>query len=37
MQTQTRARNGGTNQQISIKDGMGGEGDLEVGVVGQKM
>jgi hypothetical protein len=37
MQTQTRATNGGTNQQISTKDGMGGEGDLEARVVRQEM
>jgi hypothetical protein len=30
-------RNGGANQQVSIEDGMGGEGNLEAGVVGQKM
>jgi hypothetical protein len=34
MQTQARTRNGGTNQEVSIEDGMGGEGDLEVMVVG---
>ncbi len=37
MQTQTRARNGGTNQQVLGEDGMGGEGDLETRVVGQEM
>ncbi len=37
MHIQTRAKNGGTNQQVSIEDGMGGEGDLEARVVGQEM
>ncbi len=32
MQTQTRRRNGGANQQVSTKDGMRGQGDLKVGV-----
>jgi hypothetical protein len=32
-----KTRNGGANQQVSTKDGMGGEGDLEVGVVGHEM
>jgi hypothetical protein len=30
-------KNVGANQQVSIEDGMGGEGNLEVGVVGQEM
>jgi hypothetical protein len=37
MQTRTKARNSGTSQQVSIENGMGGEGDLEEGVVGQEM
>jgi hypothetical protein len=37
MQIRTKARNGGANQQVSVEDGMGGEGDLEARVVGQEM
>jgi hypothetical protein len=37
MQTQTRARNGGANEEVSIEDGMGGEGDSEAATVGQEM
>ncbi len=28
--------NGGTNQEVSIENGMGGEGDLEAVMVGQE-
>jgi len=37
MQTQTRARNGGANEEVSIEDGMGGERDSEATTVGQEM
>jgi len=37
MQTQTRTRNGGANQQVLVKDGKWGEGDLEAKVIGQEM
>ncbi len=37
MQIWTKTKNGGTNQQVSAEDGMGGERDLEARVVGQKM
>ncbi len=37
MQTQTRAKNGGANEEVSIEDGMGGEGDSEAAAVGQEM
>jgi hypothetical protein len=37
MQTQTRTRNGGANQQVLVKDGKRGEGDLEAKVIGQEM
>jgi hypothetical protein len=37
MQIRTKARNDGVNQQGSIEDSMGGEGDLEARVVGQEM
>jgi len=34
MQIWTRERNGGTNKKALAEDGMGGEGDMEAGVVG---
>jgi hypothetical protein len=37
MQTRTKVRNGGRSQQVSIENGMGGEGDLEEGVTKQEM
>jgi hypothetical protein len=34
MQIWTREKNGGANKKVLAEDGMGGEGDMEVRVVG---